>query len=166
MAEGKIGGWGFALGQESALEAVISGCTPPSAVQCVVNPLNSAGNIAYTTKTFDGRKILDACIKHDVPTLAIRAVQAGALTSAMDRDLPADDADRRDFDRSAGFRELAAAWGQTPARLAHRYALSIDGPSSVILGVKNREELIECLAAESDPRLTATECQEIESACA
>ena len=166
MAEGKIGGWGFALGQKSALEAVISGCTPPSAVQCVVNPLNSAGNIAYTTKTFDGRKILDACIKHDVPTLAIRAVQAGALTSVMDRELPADDADRRDFDRSAGFRELAAAWGQTPARLAHRYALAIDGPGSVILGVKNRKELIECLAAESGPRLTVDECQEIESACA
>jgi len=165
-AEGKIGGWGFALGQESALEAVIASDTPPSAVQCVVNPLNSAGNIAYTTKTFDGRKILDACIKHDVPTLAIRAVQAGALTSAMDRELPADDADQRDFDRAAGFRKLAAAWGQTPARLAHRYALAIDGPGSVILGVKNREELIECLEAESDPRLTVDECQEIESACA
>lgn len=166
MAEGKIGGWGFALGQESALEAVIASDTPPSAVQCVVNPLNSAGNIAYTTETFDGRKILDACIKHDVPALAIRAVQAGALTSAMDRNLPEDDADQRDFDRAAGFRKLAAEWGQTPARLAHRYSLAIDGPSSVILGVKNREELIECVEAERDPRLTPAECQQLETVCA
>ena len=166
MAEGKIGGWGFALGQESALEAVIASDTPPSAVQCVVNPLNSAGNIAYTTQTFDGRKILDACIKHDVPTLAIRVVQAGALTSAMDRELTADDADQRDFDRAAGFRKLAAEWGQSPARLAHRYSLAIDGPSSVILGVKNREELIECVEAERDPRLTPAECHQLEAACA
>ena len=166
MDEGKIGGWGFALGQESALEAVIAGDTPPSAVQCVVNPLNSAGNIAYTTETFDGRKILDACTDNDVPALAIRAVQAGALTSAMDRELPADDADQRDFDRAAGFRELAAEWGQTPAHLAHRYSLAIHGPSSVILGVKNREELIECVEAERDPRLTAAECQQLEAVCA
>lgn len=165
IAEGKIGGWGFALGQESALEAVIASDTPPSAVQCVVNPLNSAGNIAYTTETFDGRKILDACLKSDVPVLAIRAVQAGALTSEMDRELPTDDADQRDFDRAAGFRQLAAEWGQTPARLAHRYALAIEGPSSVILGVKNREELFECVQAERDPRLTAAECQQIEAVC-
>ena len=164
--EGKIGGWGFALGQESALEAVIASDTPPSAVQCVVNPLNSAGNIAYTTETFDGRKILEACKQHHVPTLAIRAVQAGALTSAMDRELPDDDADRRDFDRAAGFRQLASEWGETPARLAHRYALSIEGPSSVILGVKNREELSECVEAERAPRLTDSQCKQIEAACA
>ncbi|REJ65560.1 MAG: aldo/keto reductase, partial [Proteobacteria bacterium] len=109
---------------------------------------------------------LDACIKHDVPALAIRAVQAGALTSAMDRELPADDADQRDFDRAAGFRKLAAEWGQTPARLAHRYSLAIGGPSSVILGVKNREELIECVEAERDPRLTPAECQQLEAVCA
>lgn len=165
VAEGKIGGWGFALGQESALEAVIASDTPPSAVQCVVNPLNSAGNIAYTTKTFDGRKVLDACVKNNIPALAIRAVQAGALTSAMDRDLPADDADLCDFHRAEGFRRLAGEWGQTPARLAHRYALAIEGPSSVILGVKNRKELIECVEAEQDLRLTTAECQQIEAVC-
>ena len=164
--EGKIGGWGFALGQESALEAVIASDTPPSAVQCVVNPLNSAGNIAYTTETFDGRKILESCKQNHVPTLAIRAVQAGALTSAMDRDLPDDDADRRDFDRAGGFRQIASEWGEAPARLAHRYALSIEGPSSVILGVKNREELSECVDAESAPRLTDRQCMQIEAACA
>jgi aryl-alcohol dehydrogenase-like predicted oxidoreductase len=164
--EGKIGGWGFALGQQSALEAVIASEKPPTAVQCVINPLNSAGNIAYVSGDFDCRAILRACRAHDVPALAIRAVQAGALTSAMDRDLPADDADRLDFDRAAGFRALAAEWGQSPARLAHRYALSIDDIGSVILGVKNREELRECLLAESDPRLSADEIEAIDRSCA
>jgi aryl-alcohol dehydrogenase-like predicted oxidoreductase len=164
--EGKIGGWGFALGQQSALEAVIASEKPPTAVQCVINPLNSAGNIAYVSGDFDCRGILRACRAHDVPALAIRAVQAGALTSAMDRDLPADDADRQDFDRAAGFRALAAEWGQSPARLAHRYALSIDDIGSVVLGVKNREELRECLLAESDPRLSTDEIEAIDRSCA
>ena len=84
----------------------------------------------------------------------------------MDRDLPASDADRLDFDRAAGFRKLAAEWGQSPARLAHRYALSIDDIGSVILGVKNREELHECLLAESDPRLSADEIEAIDRSCA
>ena len=163
--EGKIGGWGFALGQQSALEAVIASDKPPTAVQCVINPLNSAGNISCVSGEFDCRDILRACRANDVPALAIRAVQAGALTSAVDRDLPANDADRLDFDRAAGFRKLAAEWGQSPARLAHRYALSIDDIGSVILGVKNREELRECLSAESDPRLSADEIEAIDQSC-
>ena len=163
--EGKIGGWGFALGQQSALEAVIASDKPPTAVQCVINPLNSAGDIGYVSGEFDCRGILRACRTHDVPALAIRAVQAGALTSAMDRDLPANDADRLDFDRAAGFRALAAEWGQSPARLAHRYALSIDDIGSVILGVKNCEELRECVLAESDPRLSADEIEAIDRSC-
>jgi len=74
-------------------------------------------------------------------------VQAGALTDAMDRDLPPDDADRLDFDRAAPFRALAAEAGESPAALAHRYALTMAGVDSVVLGVKNRTELAECVAA-------------------
>ena len=149
-----------------ALESVIASDTPPTAVQCAVNPLNSVGGIAYVTESFDCRRVLDACRANSVPALAIRAVQAGALTSKMDRELPADDADQLDFDRAQGFRQLAADWGQTPARLAHRYALSIPDLGSVILGVKNRDELQECLQAERDPRLTPEEVADVEAACA
>ena len=39
--------------------------------------------------------------------------------------------------------------GEDPAILAHRYALSMSGVDTVILGVKNREELAQCLAAEA-----------------
>ena len=117
-------------------------------MQCVVNPLNSAGNIAYVIDSFDRRSILNSCRANNVPALAIRAVQAGALTSKMDRELAADDHDQLDFDRAVGFRELASESGQTPARLAHRCALSISDLVSVILGVKNREELQERLNAD------------------
>ena len=41
---------------------------------------------------------------------------------------------------------LAAELGVIPALLAHRYALSLD-IDTLVLGVKNRQELAECVAA-------------------
>ena len=78
--------------------------------------------------------------------MGIRAVQAGALTSGVDRVLPVDHPEMRDFARAAGFRRLAEDIGITPAGLAHRYALSLD-VNTLVLGVKNRTELAECVAA-------------------
>ena len=43
--------------------------------------------------------------------------------------------------------------GISPAQLAHQYALSMPGVETLVLGVKNREELAECLAAEAAPDL-------------
>jgi aryl-alcohol dehydrogenase-like predicted oxidoreductase len=60
--------------------------------------------------------------------------------------MPADHPEMRDFDRAAGFRRLAEEIGVTPAALAHRYALSLD-IDTLVLGVKNRRELTECIAA-------------------
>jgi aryl-alcohol dehydrogenase-like predicted oxidoreductase len=78
--------------------------------------------------------------------MGIRAVQAGALTGAIDRPLPADHPEMRDYARAAGFRRLAAELGASPAALAHRYALSLE-VDTLVLGVKNRTELAECVAA-------------------
>src|SRR5215813_14806693 len=46
--------------------------------------------------------------------------------------------------RAACFRVLARELGESPASLAHRYALSLAGVATVVLGVKNRTELREC----------------------
>jgi len=73
-------------------------------------------------------------------------VQAGALTAAIDRPLPADHPEVLDYARAAGFRDLCAELGENPAVLAHRYALSLP-INTLVLGVKNREELAECVAA-------------------
>jgi aryl-alcohol dehydrogenase-like predicted oxidoreductase len=43
-------------------------------------------------------------------------------------------------------RRLASELGTTPAALAHRYALALD-IDTLVLGVKNRIELAECVAA-------------------
>jgi aryl-alcohol dehydrogenase-like predicted oxidoreductase len=78
--------------------------------------------------------------------MGIRAVQAGALTAAIDRPMPVDHPEVSDYDRAAGFRRLAVELGEDPAVLAHRYALSLD-VDTLVLGVKNRQELASCIAA-------------------
>jgi aryl-alcohol dehydrogenase-like predicted oxidoreductase len=78
--------------------------------------------------------------------MGIRAVQAGALTAAIDRPLPADHAETRDYQLAAPFRQICSELGANPAVIAHRYALSLD-IDTLVLGVKNRRELAECVAA-------------------
>ena len=157
--EGKIDHWGIGgLGQHQALVEAINHETPPEAIQCVLNPLNSAGAIGYVDKNFDPNTILKECQKINLPILAIRAVQAGALTEAMDRKPHPSGFDKKDFDdyqRAEPFRELAIKWKESPASLAHRYALSTPKVGSVILGVKNRDELKECIKAEKKGELAA-----------
>jgi aryl-alcohol dehydrogenase-like predicted oxidoreductase len=156
--EGKIDHWGIGgIGQTEALLAAINHESPPAAVQCVVNPLKSAGGIAYVSETFNPNIILEECQDKDIPILAIRVVQAGALTSSMDRKPHPSGIDKEDFNdfvKAAPFRALAQEWGASPASLAHRFALSIPKVASVILGVKNKIELAECLQGEAMGKLS------------
>ena len=151
--EGKIGSWGIGgLGQTQAILDALNNDIQPEAIQCVVNPLNSAGAIGYVDQDFDPQKILTESQEAGVPILGIRAVQAGALTLEMDREPHPSGFDIKDFedyDKAEPFRQLASKWKMNPSILAHRYALSVEKVSSVILGVKNREELLGCLEAES-----------------
>jgi aryl-alcohol dehydrogenase-like predicted oxidoreductase len=160
--EGKIDHWGIGLGQEEALIKAINHEYPPEAMQCAVNILNSIGAIGYISESSDPNRVLSECQKKDIPILAIRAVQAGSLTSGMDRQphpSGMDKADFIDFERALPFRNLANEWGESPASLAHRFALSVDKVSSVILGVKNRQELQECIDAESKGKLSSHEME-------
>jgi len=97
----------------------------------------------------DNAAVRAAAVAAGVPVIGIRAVAAGSLTDALDRDVDPGHPAARDFAAAAGFRALAAARGETAAFLAHRYALSLPDVATVVLGVKNRAELEECLAAES-----------------
>ena len=78
--------------------------------------------------------------------MGIRAVQAGALTAAIDRELPADHPERRDYAAAAGYRALCEEIREDPAIVAHRYALGL-AIDTLVLGVKNRLELAGCVAA-------------------
>ena len=163
-SEGKIDSWGIGLGEEEALISAINHEKQPEAMQCAVNVMNSIGAIGYISKKPDPNRILKECQDKDIPILAIRAVQAGALTSKMDRKPHPSGRDKLDFDdyeRAKPFRELAKKWGEPPASLAHRYALSIQKVSSVILGVKNTEELKECLDTENMSELSEEQLKEL-----
>ncbi len=148
VADGRVGAWGITgIGLPRTVVAAIRDDPAPAVVQCVTNLLDSAGAIYVHDEPFTPREIVAAAAARGCGVLGIRAVQAGALTDALDRDLPEDDPDRRDYDRAAPFRALAAELGERPAALAHRYALTMSGVDSVVLGVKNRTELAECVAA-------------------
>ena len=71
------------------------------------------------------------------------------MTDAIDRDLPSGHGVVKDYEKAAAFRALASELGASPAALAHRYALAMEGVDTVVLGCKNRAELNECIVAEA-----------------
>jgi aryl-alcohol dehydrogenase-like predicted oxidoreductase len=158
MVEGRIGHWGLTgIGNADALIYLLTNGPRPGYIQCITNLLDSAGGLFQGTEPPRPRDVIAAANANGAAVMGIRAVQAGALTDALDRPLPEGHTELADFARAAPFRAIAADEGQSAAFLAHRYALSMEGVSTVVLGVKNRVELRECIAAEAvgplDPAL-------------
>ena len=147
VAEGLIGAWGLTgIGHPDTIIRLLSERPAPAAVQCIANLLDSPGGLKFFHGPAKPRAIMAAAHANGVGVMGIRAVQAGALTAAIDRPLPDDHPEVRDYARAAGFRRLCAELGENPAVIAHRYALSLD-IDTLVLGVKNRQELAECVAA-------------------
>jgi aryl-alcohol dehydrogenase-like predicted oxidoreductase len=147
VTEGLIGAWGVTgIGHPDAILTVLNEAPKPAAVQVIANLLDSPGGLKFFDETAKPREIMAAAHTNGVGVMGIRAVQAGALTAAIDRPLPADHPETLDYARAAGFRALCEELGENPAILAHRYALSL-AIDTLVLGVKNRQELAECIAA-------------------
>jgi aryl-alcohol dehydrogenase-like predicted oxidoreductase len=102
-------------------------------------------------------------VQAGVSVIGIRAVAAGSLADRLDRHVAADHPAARDYEAAAAFRRVAAERGESAALLAHRYALSMPDLATVVLGVKNRVELEECLAAEAAGPLADEEMHAIEA---
>ncbi len=157
---GLIGDWAItATGVPATILEALTHHPQPAVAQVITNLLDSPGGIRNYAEPARPREIIAKATAAGVGVMGIRAVQAGALTRAIDRDLPDDHAEVRDFRRAAPWRALCQELGEDPALLAHRYALSMTGVGTVVLGVKNREELAGCLAAEEagplEPELMA-----------
>jgi aryl-alcohol dehydrogenase-like predicted oxidoreductase len=164
--EGLIRGWGLtAVGYPSAILAALAAEPRPYAAQILVNALDLSGDMWIFGDAGEPQNpaLVGAAGDAGVPVMAIRAVASGALTDQLDR--AANDPTSQDYVRAAGFRSLAAELGQRPATLAHRYALSVPGVATVVLGVKNRTELAEIVEAEAAGPLSEAEWQAISETC-
>jgi len=156
VAQGRIGAWGITgVGVPASIHAALAHDPSPQVIQALANLLDSAGGMRSFAEPADPRPIIAAAVKAGAGVMGIRAVQAGALTARIDRDVKASHPEAQDYVRAAPFRELCASLGEDPAMIAHRYALSLPGVDTVVLGVKNRTELSQCLEAEAQGALDA-----------
>ncbi len=163
--EGLIGAWGITgTGLPDCILDALRTDPKPAVVQAIANCLDSPGAMRRYAEPPRARETIAVAVENGVGVMGIRAVQAGALTDRFDRPIPEDSQDWLDYLRAAPFRELAAELGVTPAFLAHRYALSMAGVDTVVLGVKHRGELDECLAAEAAGPLDAELMARIDAA--
>jgi len=161
--QGRIGAWGVTgIGVPTTILEAFKAAPKPDYVQAITNLLDSAGGIRRYAEPARPREIIAAAVGANVAVMGIRAVQAGALTYAIDRALSPNHPDTKDFARAAPYRALCAAWGEDPAAIAHRYALTLSGPATIVLGVKNRGELSQCLAAEAAGPLDAAQLAAID----
>lgn len=160
--EGLIGSWGITGINHAAatIEALASGPLP-AAVQAIANLLDSPGEMNGTGLPPRPRDVIAAAKAQGVGVMGVRAVQAGALTEAIDRLEKSRTSE--DFDRAASYRALCRQWGEDPAIVAHRYALGIDGVDTLVLGVKNVAELQQALEAERRGLLEAGQLAAIEA---
>ncbi|MYB83620.1 MAG: aldo/keto reductase [Chloroflexi bacterium] len=165
IAEGRIRHWGLTgIGEPDALIELLNNGPRPDYVQCIANLLDSPGGLLRGGIAARPRDIIAAANANGTAVMGIRAVQAGALTDAIDRPLPEGHSELADYARAAPFRAIAAEVGGSAAWLAHCYSLSMDGIGTVVLGVKNREELRECIDAESAAPLDAALIARIDNA--
>jgi aryl-alcohol dehydrogenase-like predicted oxidoreductase len=156
VAEGLAGAWGITgIGVPDAVIRALNHDARPQVVQAIANLMDSPGALNRWGGPAKPREIIAAAVAQGIGVMGIRAVQAGALTAAIDRPLSPNYPDSRDYDRAAPYRALCATWGEDPAYVAHRYALGIAGVDTLVLGVKNRTELQQCLDAEAAGPLEA-----------
>lgn len=166
VAEGRIGAWGVTgIGIPDCILKALDMAQRPAVVQCLSNPIDSAGELQYFKGPSRARELIAATKAAGAGVMGIRPAQGGALTDMLDRDLPADHGVVVDFNRTTGFRTLAGEFGMTAAALAHRYALSMEGVDTVVLGCKNRTELLECVVAAEAGPLTADEMAAVDRVC-
>ena len=165
IAEGRIRHWGLTgIAQADALIELLTNGPRPDYIQCIANLLDSPGALARDEGSPRPRDIIASANANGVAVMGIRAVQAGALTNAIDRTLPDGHPELADYARAAPFRAIASEVGKSAAYLAHCYALSVSGVSTVVLGVKNHHELRECIEAEAAVPMDAALVDRIDKA--
>lgn len=165
VADGRIGAWGISgIGAPVTVQQTLLARPQPAAVQAIANLLSSAGEEVPFPGPPTG-SVAAAAAAAGVPVIGIRAVGRGALADVLDKQLDDDHPIAVDYRRAAGLRSVARARGIPAARLAYRYALSLPEVATVAIGVRNRAELADALAAERDGVLDAADTLSLRDAC-
>ena len=150
VARGRIGAWGISgLGIPAAIEETLDENPPPAAIQIVTNVLDTLGRLKHYDGSARPRDLIVTANKRNVAVMGIHALAGGALADTVDRELSEDEPTMVNYRRAEFLRIMANRLGESAASLAHRYALSMAGLSTVILGVKDRKELRQAIEAEA-----------------
>jgi aryl-alcohol dehydrogenase-like predicted oxidoreductase len=168
MHEGRIGAWAIsAMAVAPALLESINEDPAPYAAQIPTNLLQTVGARGPHADVPAPPDLARVAHDRGVGVMGIQPTQAGALAAdAFDRPIAEDSAAMAYFRQAAPFRALATEIGESPASLAHRYALGMPGVSTILLGVKNRTELRECVQAEAKGPLDSSLIARIDAAVA
>ena len=165
VADGRIGAWGISgIGAPVTVQQALLARPRPAAVQAIANVLSSAGEEVPFRGPPAG-SVASSAVAAGVPVIGIRAVGRGALADVLDKQVDDDHPIAVDYRRAAGLRTLARARGVPAARLAYRYALSLPEVATVAIGVRNRAELADAIAAERDGPLDAADTLVLRDAC-
>lgn len=125
-------------------------------IQLVTNILNSEGEMGVPddAQYQNHLEMIRLAQAENLGVFGIRPFAAGSLTAAIDRSLAEDHPVAKDFAVAQQQLRFLSAEGSL-ASVAMRYALSLDGVSSVVTGAKNQAELAEAIAAAQAGRLPA-----------
>jgi aryl-alcohol dehydrogenase-like predicted oxidoreductase len=162
--DGLAAAWGLTgIGHPDVIIDLLRQDPAPAVVQCIANPLDSPGSLKFFDGPAKPRQVIATAVERGIGVMGIRVVQAGALTDAIDRPLPDDHAEVADYRKAEAFRQYAAEQGISAAVLAHRYALAMAGVDTVVLGVKDRDELDQCVGAALAPPLPETMVEQVDA---
>jgi aryl-alcohol dehydrogenase-like predicted oxidoreductase len=169
VSDGLITCWGLTgTATPDALCELIDDDRPPTAIQSVTNALDSIGELwpAGLPGEPDNSRIRRSAARRGIAVMGIRALAAGGLSGGLDRRPARTDPAARDARRAFRFIEFARAFGVSPAVLAHRYAASLPGVTTLVIGAKTRRELGDALAAGAARPLSSDELAAIEAVAA
>ena len=114
-SSGRVAAWGITgVGVPSAVERALGHELRPDVVQIVTNLLDSPGAMRRYAEAPRPRALLNAAVEQGVGIMGIRAVQAGALTSGIDRTLSDTHPEVADFQRAEPYRALCDELGEDP----------------------------------------------------
>ena len=101
VAQGRIGAWGITgIGIPPQIIEALESDPKPAVVQCLANPLDSAGELNFYGAATRSREVIATANEQGIGVMGIRAVQGGAFTDAIDRDLPEDHGVRTEIGRA------------------------------------------------------------------